>query len=458
MFRSTLLARELAAFDRSLVVPADRRATPLSSASWLISSSTTGMPAVRPFIAMPVPIVPAPMTAMRPDRARRRGVGHVGNARRRALGEKRVAQRARLRGRNKLEESLALEGEAFVERHRSRRPRRHRCTCAAQASASRSRAAFARAAGKNRAASGQSISMSRTRLRGRFSATTFRAKARAPARRSPSTIASKSRCRATSPRGDARAGHDHLQRRLDADHARQPLRAAGAGQDTQLHLRQARSRRRASRPDSGSPARARVRRPCRRRRSRRPPACRSPRPSGSPRQASARPIDFGVLNSRMSAPPENALPAPMSTMASQPPHRRSLVDACDDARARRMTEPVDGRIVERDDCHASAAIRIERSSPCLSHRATLPPPPRQRPSNLEPFLAHRVVVAQFAPPCPRTRCGPAPSRTADARSRARSSASARSAGSRRHGRRSSPATRARAPPPSARGLRSARPP
>ena len=37
--------------------------TPLSSASCFISSITTGMPALRKFIAMPPPIVPAPITA-----------------------------------------------------------------------------------------------------------------------------------------------------------------------------------------------------------------------------------------------------------------------------------------------------------------------------------------------------------------------------------------------------------
>ena len=40
-------------------------ATPRSSASCFISSITTGMPAFRKFIAMPPPIVPAPMTATR---------------------------------------------------------------------------------------------------------------------------------------------------------------------------------------------------------------------------------------------------------------------------------------------------------------------------------------------------------------------------------------------------------
>ncbi len=38
-------------------------ATPRSSASCFISSIVTGMPALRKFIAMPPPIVPAPITA-----------------------------------------------------------------------------------------------------------------------------------------------------------------------------------------------------------------------------------------------------------------------------------------------------------------------------------------------------------------------------------------------------------
>jgi hypothetical protein len=39
-------------------------------------------------------------------------------------------------------------------------------------------------------------------------------------------------------RGHGRAGHDHVERRLDADRARQPLRAARAGQEAELHFRQ----------------------------------------------------------------------------------------------------------------------------------------------------------------------------------------------------------------------------
>ena len=47
-------------------------ARPLSSASCFISSTLTGMPALAKFIAMPPPMVPAPMTAA--DRISRVGV------------------------------------------------------------------------------------------------------------------------------------------------------------------------------------------------------------------------------------------------------------------------------------------------------------------------------------------------------------------------------------------------
>ena len=39
------------------------RATPRSSAAWSVSSSQVGMPAFRKQMAMPPPMVPAPMTA-----------------------------------------------------------------------------------------------------------------------------------------------------------------------------------------------------------------------------------------------------------------------------------------------------------------------------------------------------------------------------------------------------------
>ena len=101
-----------------------------------------------------------------------------------------------------------------------------------------------------------------------------------------------------------------------SDEARQPLRAAGAGQQSELHFGQRDRRVGASRRGNGIPARARGRRPSRCRRSPRSPACRSPRRSAITVRSVGSASDFGVLNSRMSAPAENDLPAPVRTIAS----------------------------------------------------------------------------------------------------------------------------------------------
>ena len=45
---------------------------PLSSAAWVVSSTVTGMPALAKFIAIPPPMVPAPITAT--DLTARNGV------------------------------------------------------------------------------------------------------------------------------------------------------------------------------------------------------------------------------------------------------------------------------------------------------------------------------------------------------------------------------------------------
>ena len=55
----------------------------------------------------------------------------------------------------------------------------------------------------------------------------------------------------------------------------------------------------------------------------------------------------------MSAPPENALPPPVMTIASHAGVGVRAVDAGDDVAARVVPEPVDRRVVERDDGHAA---------------------------------------------------------------------------------------------------------
>ena len=89
------------------------------------------MPAFAKFIAMPPPIVPAPMMPTWANRAQRRVVGHVGDLGGRAFGAEDVAQRARLRRIHQRHEALALQAQRLVDRlgdrHRHRFDALQRC-------------------------------------------------------------------------------------------------------------------------------------------------------------------------------------------------------------------------------------------------------------------------------------------------------------------------------------------
>ena len=90
-----------------------------------------------------------------------------------------------------------------------------------------------------RAASTLSL-RSRTLRSGIRVSMTLRAKASAPSRSLPSSTSSSTRPHSSACLAlNGRAGHDHLERLLDADDARQALGAAGAGQEAELDLRQA---------------------------------------------------------------------------------------------------------------------------------------------------------------------------------------------------------------------------
>ena len=81
-----------------------------------VSIRVTGIPALAKHMAMPPPIVPAPITAAR---AIGRGFvsgGHVRHLRRLALGKEDVALRLRLIAGDELLEQLALAPQPFVER------------------------------------------------------------------------------------------------------------------------------------------------------------------------------------------------------------------------------------------------------------------------------------------------------------------------------------------------------
>ena len=162
-------------------------------------------------------------------RARRR-VGTSAMRRRRAFGEERVAQRARLAACcSSCQNSCALEAQGL---------RRTACvTAAATASTHGCGAGKSRATRRDRVARELEIGFG-VRIRRRDVAHALarqllrddlpRERERGVERGRPRRSASNSAVPSQLAAHDARAGHDHVQRRLDADRARQPLRAAGA--------------------------------------------------------------------------------------------------------------------------------------------------------------------------------------------------------------------------------------
>ena len=246
---------------------------PRSSACASVSTSVTGMPASANAIAMPRPIVPAPITATRSIVRAAVVSGTSAMRGRGALGEERVAQCARLGRCDQLDEPRALERHARRRTASSRPPRRRRRTPPAPASRASSRACRARAR-SNASASGVRTRRSRRRLQRRASVDDpARERDRASTTGRPRRPRRTAPCRRTSPASTRRAGHDHVERGFDADRARQALRAACARAAGRASPRAAPPARRAPRRDSGSRARARARRPCRCRRSPRRPAC-----------------------------------------------------------------------------------------------------------------------------------------------------------------------------------------
>ena len=67
-------------------------------------------------------------------------------------------------------------------------------------------------------------------------------------------------------------------------------------------------------------------------------------------------VAFGVLNSRMSAPAENVLPAPAMHDRVDARVGVRAIDAGDERGAHRVPQPVHRRVVERDDRHAAADV------------------------------------------------------------------------------------------------------
>ena len=217
---------------------------PRFSASSPVSTIVTGMPALAKLIEMPPPMVPAPITAARLISRGFTSSRHVRHLRGLALGEEDMALRLRL---------LADDELRRTARARASAPRRSACRRVAHR--------FDRGGGRVQAARllRQFAARSRRICRGwrgrrelvvaiahapsgRFSATTFCAKAMAPATRSPSMISSTRPAASASFAGIGSPRQNHRQRLFDADEPRQALRAAGARNEAELDFRQAEPR------------------------------------------------------------------------------------------------------------------------------------------------------------------------------------------------------------------------
>ena len=245
---------------------------------------------------------------------------------------------------------LALEAQASSNGLRDRRRHRlHALQRRREVLRHRLRPCCARTAGRPRR-SGASTFRSRTRGSGTLVGHDLVGEARS---RRPTQVAVDHARRTAVPwqlgqpsPAPASPDDDHVQRRFQPEHARQPLRAAGAGQQAELDLRQRDLRVAAARRGSGSRAPARARRPCTRRGSRRPPAWSTSSSNGSGVSRFGSASALGVPNSLMSAPPENALPAPVMTIALHGVVGLRLVEAVDDAGARVVAQAVDRRVVQ----------------------------------------------------------------------------------------------------------------
>ena len=238
----------------------------------------TGRPALAKLIAMPPPIVPAPMHRDPADRAQRRVLGQVRDACGLALGEEHVAQRLRLRAGDQHLEALPLEVQPLLERQPGRR------LDAGQALERRLEPALAPAdALARRGEEGVGVVDARRALGDHRVRTAGRGHPPRERDRPGAQVALDDLVdqpdRAGPRRVDLFALDDHVQRRLHADQPRQPLRAAAAGQQPAPDLGQAQLRAGRRRAGSDRPAPSPGRRPAR---------CRgSPRRSAWPSAPSA---------------------------------------------------------------------------------------------------------------------------------------------------------------------------
>ena len=175
------------------------------------------MPTLAKFMAMPPPIVPAPMMPTLPDRDRRRVLRHVGNLPHLAFGEEHVALRGRLRALHQLHEQFALGCRALHRTADSPPPRCSGCcireresrgTCGRWPCGTRRRFPACRAR-RRPCRSGRALSSADV-FRRRPSS---RTRSRRRAVRLPARSHRRARRCARSLRVDVLAGRHHLERR-----------------------------------------------------------------------------------------------------------------------------------------------------------------------------------------------------------------------------------------------------
>jgi hypothetical protein len=210
------------------------------------------------------------------DGAARRVLGHVGNLRGRALAEERVAQGPRFRAVHEVDEKLALDADALVERLVD--GRRHRLDAFQRRGKVLHHGAHAvlREGQERLGIVVLHFPVAKLRERALFRGHLLREGHGALDEVALDDLVQKPRL-GELLRGHGVAGDDHVERHFEADGPRQALRAARPGQQADLHFRQRDLRSRARRRGNGNRAAARARRPWRWRAMRRRRAWGSPR-------------------------------------------------------------------------------------------------------------------------------------------------------------------------------------
>ncbi len=122
-----LRLRDAAALDADRVVVASRAACRVSSASCVASRIFTGMPKSAKLMAMPPPMVPAPITAPFSIFGGFRSLRQLGSLADLALGEERVAQAPSLRRSSRARRTARARSRGPLRTAASSPPRPRRC-------------------------------------------------------------------------------------------------------------------------------------------------------------------------------------------------------------------------------------------------------------------------------------------------------------------------------------------